>query len=51
LAAVALGVINGARVVRVHDVGGSVRVCRTVEAILEARWNRVASGAGSPERR
>jgi dihydropteroate synthase len=51
LAAVALGVINGARVVRVHDVGGSVRVCRTVEAILEARWNRAASGAGSPERR
>lgn len=34
LAAVAYGVANGCRVVRVHDVEGSVRVCRTVEAIL-----------------
>lgn len=36
LSAVAYGVMEGARVVRVHDVAGSVRVCRTIEAILEA---------------
>ena len=34
LAAVAYGVMRGARIVRVHDVAGTVRVCRTVEAIL-----------------
>ncbi len=37
LAAVAYGVAHGCRIVRVHDVAGSVRVCRTVEAILETR--------------
>ncbi len=37
LAAVAYGVVHGCRIVRVHDVAGSVRVCRTVEAILDAR--------------
>ena len=36
LAATAYGVAHGARIVRVHDVAGSVRVCRTVEAILAA---------------
>jgi dihydropteroate synthase len=36
LAAVAYGVAHGARIVRVHDVAGSVRVCRTVEAVLAA---------------
>lgn len=36
LAAVAYGVMNGCRVVRVHDVMGTVRVCRTVEALLDA---------------
>ena len=36
LAAVAYGVAHGCRVVRVHDVAGTVRVCRTVEAILDA---------------
>ena len=36
LAAVAYGVAAGCRIVRVHDVLGSVRVCRTVEALLEA---------------
>ncbi len=36
LAAVAYGVGHGCRIVRVHDVAGSVRVCRTVEAVLEA---------------
>jgi len=34
LAAAAYGVAHGARIVRVHDVAGTVRVCRTVEAIL-----------------
>ncbi|MGQ0825406.1 MAG: dihydropteroate synthase [Actinomycetota bacterium] len=34
LAAVAYGVIQGCRVVRVHDVQGSVRVCRIAEALL-----------------
>lgn len=38
LAAVAFGVTQGARVVRVHDVRGTVRVCRTVEAMLDAAW-------------
>jgi dihydropteroate synthase len=37
LAAVAYGVAHGCRIVRVHDVRGSVRVCRTVEAVLAAR--------------
>lgn len=36
LASVAYGVAHGCRIVRVHDVAGSVQVCRTVEAILEA---------------
>lgn len=34
LAAVAFGVAHGCRIVRVHDVAGTVRVCRMVEAIL-----------------
>jgi dihydropteroate synthase len=37
LASVAYGVAHGCRVVRVHDVRGSARVCRVVEAILRAR--------------
>ena len=36
LAAVAYGVAQGCRIVRVHDVRGAARVCRTVEALLEA---------------
>src|SRR4051812_9374079 len=36
LAAVAYGVSNGCRIVRVHDVAGSARVCRTLEAVLDA---------------
>lgn len=36
LAAVAYGVAHGCRIVRVHDVAGTVQVCRTVEAILAA---------------
>ena len=35
LAAAAYGVAHGCRIVRVHDVAGTVRVCRTVEAILD----------------
>jgi len=34
LAAVAYGVMHGCRIVRVHDVAGTARVCRTVEAML-----------------
>jgi dihydropteroate synthase len=37
LASVAFGVMQGCRVVRVHDVAGSVKVCRMVEAILAVR--------------
>ena len=33
LAAVAYGVMHGCRIVRVHDVAGSVRVCRMIEAM------------------
>jgi dihydropteroate synthase len=33
LAAVAFGVMHGCRIVRVHDVAGSVRVCRVIEAV------------------
>ena len=36
LAAVAYGVAHGCRIVRVHDVAGSVQVCRMVEAMLAA---------------
>jgi dihydropteroate synthase len=34
LAAASYGVLAGCRVVRVHDVAGTVRVCRVTEAIL-----------------
>src|SRR5262245_37742658 len=34
LSAVAYGVMQGCRMVRVHDVAGTVRVCRTIEALL-----------------
>ena len=37
LAATALGIAGGARVVRVHDVAGSVRVRDALQAILESR--------------
>jgi dihydropteroate synthase len=37
LASVAFGVMQGCRIVRVHDVAGSVKVCRMTEAILAAR--------------
>jgi dihydropteroate synthase len=34
LAAVAYGVMQGCRIVRVHDVRATVHVCRTIEALL-----------------
>jgi dihydropteroate synthase len=34
LAAVAYGVLHGCRIVRVHDVRGTVAVCRTIETLL-----------------
>jgi dihydropteroate synthase len=37
LAATAYGVARGCRIVRVHDVAGTVRVVRTVHALLEPR--------------
>src|SRR5436190_8845747 len=40
LAATAYGVLAGCRVVRVHDVAGSVRVCRVIEAIVAASFER-----------
>ncbi|MFI5054357.1 MAG: dihydropteroate synthase, partial [Acidimicrobiia bacterium] len=40
LASVAYGVAHGCRIVRVHEVAGSVQVCRMVEALLEARAAR-----------
>jgi dihydropteroate synthase len=36
LAAVAYGVMHGCRIVRVHDVGGAVDVCRVLAALLGA---------------
>jgi len=36
LAATALGITGGCRIVRVHDVAGSVRVRDTIERVLEA---------------
>jgi dihydropteroate synthase len=36
LAAVALGVSLGCRIVRVHDVAGTRRVCDVLSAVLEA---------------
>jgi dihydropteroate synthase len=37
LASVAYGVMHGCRIVRVHDVAGTVAVCRVVEALIRAR--------------
>ena len=36
LAAAALGVARGARIVRAHDVRGTRRVCAAIAAVLEA---------------
>ena len=40
LGAVAYGVLAGCRVVRVHDVAGTVRVCRVLDAILATAYQR-----------
>jgi dihydropteroate synthase len=37
LASVAYGVVHGCRIVRVHDVAGTVAVCRVTEALVRAR--------------
>jgi dihydropteroate synthase len=37
LAAVAYGVSHGCRIVRVHDVAGTVQVCRMIDALVEVR--------------
>ena len=50
LAAVAYGVAHGCRIVRVHDVAGSVHVCRMVEAILDAEAERERRNAGELRR-
>jgi dihydropteroate synthase len=42
LAAAAYGVAGGARLVRAHDVRGTVRVCRMVEAVLEVERDGAA---------
>lgn len=40
LATVAYGAMHGCRIMRVHDVAGSLRVARMIQAMLEAdRWN------------
>jgi dihydropteroate synthase len=44
LAAVAYGVMHGCRIVRVHDVAGSVRVCRMVEAVQVAERGEARVG-------
>lgn len=36
LAAAALGIVRGCRIIRAHDVAGTRRVCDVVQAILEA---------------
>lgn len=38
LGAVAYGAIAGCRVMRVHDVAGTVRVCRVIEAVVAASF-------------
>jgi dihydropteroate synthase len=45
LAAVAYGVAHGCRIVRVHDVAGTVHVCRTIEAMLDVRDDMTGGAA------
>jgi dihydropteroate synthase len=51
-AATAYGVARGARIVRVHDVAGTVRIVRTVQALLETGTSSTgtprAPGPGTP---
>jgi dihydropteroate synthase len=46
LAAVAYGVAHGCRIVRVHDVRGSVHVCRMMQAMLEVAHAAPELGTG-----
>jgi dihydropteroate synthase len=48
LAAVAYGVGHGCRIVRVHDVRGTVHVCRMVEAMLDTAAQGPARPEGNP---
>jgi dihydropteroate synthase len=48
LGAVAYGVLSGCRIVRVHDVAGTVTVCRAIEAILASRFEAPTPRAGTP---
>jgi dihydropteroate synthase len=48
LAAVAFGVAHGCRIVRVHDVAGTVQVCRMVEAILTRTTGTAPGPTASP---
>ena len=41
LASVAYGVMHGCRIVRVHDVAGTVAVCRVTEALVRTRTGGV----------
>jgi len=43
LAAAAFALIHGCRILRVHDVAGTVKVCRTMEAVLAADRERRTS--------
>jgi dihydropteroate synthase len=45
LGAVAYGVFTGCRVMRVHDVAGTVAVCRVAEAIVAQAFERAAGAA------
>ena len=48
LAAAALGIARGCRVVRVHDVAGAVRVRDALESILSARQDQPVPPRGAP---
>ncbi|HVW34743.1 MAG TPA: dihydropteroate synthase, partial [Acidimicrobiia bacterium] len=45
LASVAYGVAHGCRIVRVHDVAGTVRIVRVIERLLEAEAEADAAAA------
>jgi dihydropteroate synthase len=47
LATVAYGVTHGCRIVRVHDVAGTVRVVRVIERILEAQREAGEAATGA----
>jgi len=49
LGAAAYGVLAGCRVMRVHDVPGTVRVCRVLGAILAAASQAQTGGGGMPQ--